>query len=64
LADLRVGDIIATETAVDSPATVSIDGAAAFLAKPGVYQGRRAVRFTAEVPQNADSKSPLPSEKG
>jgi flagellar motor switch protein FliM len=49
LADLRVGDIIATETAVDSPATVSIDGAASFHAKPGVYQGRRAIRLTEAI---------------
>ena len=46
LADLRVGDIIATETAADSPAIVSIEGAAKFRAKPGTYQGRKAVRLT------------------
>jgi flagellar motor switch protein FliM len=57
LADLRVGDIIATETAVDSPATVSIDGAAAFLAKPGVYQGRRAVRLTENLSAETNRRS-------
>lgn len=49
LADLRVGDIIATEAAVDCPAIVLIDGAAKFRATPGVYQGRRAVRLTEAV---------------
>jgi flagellar motor switch protein FliM len=49
LADLRVGDIIATETAADSPATVSIEGSAKFRGKPGVYHGRRAVRLTEEI---------------
>lgn len=43
LAELRVGDIIATETAVNSPALVSIDGECRFHAKPGAYQGRKAV---------------------
>jgi flagellar motor switch protein FliM len=45
LADLRVGDIIVTETPADSPAVVSIDGVGRFLAKPGSYQGRKAVRL-------------------
>ena len=49
LADLRVGDIITTETAADSPATVSIEGAAQFLGKPGTYQGRKAVRLTEPI---------------
>ena len=49
LADLRVGDIITTETAADSPATVSIEGAARFLGKPGTYQGRKAVRLTEPI---------------
>jgi flagellar motor switch protein FliM len=49
LADLRVGDIIATETAADAPAAVSIAGSAKFRAKPGAYQGRRAVRLTEAV---------------
>ena len=52
LADLRVGDIIATETAAESPAIVSIEGAAKFCAKPGTYQGRKAVRLT-EAVENA-----------
>ena len=39
LADLRVGDIIVTETPAGSPAVVSIDGVDRFLAKPGSYQG-------------------------
>jgi flagellar motor switch protein FliM len=43
LADLREGDIIATETDVHSLAIVSIDGEGRFYAKPGAYQGRKAV---------------------
>jgi flagellar motor switch protein FliM len=46
LADLRVGDIIATETAADCPAVVSIEGVTRFHAKAGVCQGRKAVRIT------------------
>ena len=49
LADLRPGDIIATETVVDSPVSVSIDGAAQFLGKPGTYQGRKAIRLTEPI---------------
>ena len=49
LADLRVGDIIATETAAGSPAVVSIDDVAQFRAKAGVCQGRKAVRITEAV---------------
>lgn len=49
LADLCVGDIIATETAVDSPAMVSVQGVSKFHAKPGVYQGHKAVRLTETV---------------
>ena len=41
LADLRVGDIIATETAAGSPAVVSIDGVARFHAKAGVCRGKK-----------------------
>jgi flagellar motor switch protein FliM len=58
LADLRVGDIVATETGVDSPAIVSIDGAAEFRAKPGVYQGRKAARLT-EAIESPAAKSAL-----
>ena len=52
LADLRVGDIIATETAADSPAMVSIEGVAKFRAKPGAYQGSRAVRLTEPIEES------------
>ena len=59
LADLRVGDIIATETAADSPVIVSIDGAARFLGKPGTYQGRKAVRLTEAIePPSPDVTPP------
>jgi flagellar motor switch protein FliM len=43
LRGLRVGDIIATDLDVDSPAVVSIDGKPAFQARPGTCHGRRAV---------------------
>jgi flagellar motor switch protein FliM len=52
LADLRVGDIIATETTSGAPATVLIDGVARFRAKAGVCQGQKAaqIRETLEKP--------------
>lgn len=49
LADLQAGDIIVTETPAESPAVVSIDGVERFLAKPGSYQGRKAVRLVKTV---------------
>jgi flagellar motor switch protein FliM len=49
LADLRPGDIITTETAADSAAVVSIEGLARFRAKPGVYQGRKAICITEPI---------------
>jgi flagellar motor switch protein FliM len=49
LAGLQVGDIIATEMGVDAPAVVSIGGEAKFHAKPGVCQGRKAVRLTKAI---------------
>ena len=61
LADLRVGDIIATETAADSPAIVSIEGRARFRAKPGVYQGRKAVRITEPIEAPAAAPPDQPS---
>jgi flagellar motor switch protein FliM len=56
LADLRPGDIITTETPVGSPAVVSIQGdAKKFHARPGVYQGRKAVCITDPVEEKTDS---------
>ncbi len=49
LADLQVGDIIATETPADRPVKVTIDGDVRFFGKPGTYQGRKAVRLTEPV---------------
>ncbi len=46
LGSLRVGDIIVTETAADSPAVVSIDGEPQFCGKPGASQGRKAVALS------------------
>jgi flagellar motor switch protein FliM len=55
LADLRVGDIIATETAIDSPVIVTMDGTDRFLGKAGVYQGRKAVRLTEAIEKSSVS---------
>ena len=58
LADLRVGDVIATETAVGTPAVISIDGETRKLhAQPGVYRGRKAVRII------DPTESPAPTEQ-
>jgi flagellar motor switch protein FliM len=43
LQNLRVGDIIVTETATDSPAVVSIDGEPKCRARAGTCEGRKAV---------------------
>jgi flagellar motor switch protein FliM len=43
LHSLQVGDIIATETSVDAPAIVLIDGRPKFQGKPGSCHGRKAV---------------------
>jgi flagellar motor switch protein FliM len=43
LADLRVGDIITTDTSVQSPLVVSVDGIPRFHARPGAFKGRRAL---------------------
>jgi flagellar motor switch protein FliM len=58
LADLCVGDVIATETATDSPATVSVDGVPRFLAKPGTYQGRRAVVLLEQFSNEPEEHKP------
>jgi flagellar motor switch protein FliM len=58
LADLRVGDIIATETDVNAPVLVSIDGVARFGGKPGVYQGRKAVRLTEAIENPPPKQQP------
>jgi flagellar motor switch protein FliM len=63
LADLRVGDIIATETAADSLASVSIEGATKFRAKPGTYQGRKAIRLT-ETIENPKGDGKEENEEG
>ncbi|HEV3020982.1 MAG TPA: FliM/FliN family flagellar motor switch protein [Pirellulales bacterium] len=42
---LGVGDIITTETHFESPLVVEVDGVARFHARPGLYKGRKALRF-------------------
>jgi flagellar motor switch protein FliM len=49
LEGLRLGDIIATETAVGTPAVVSIAGEPKFRGQPGVCQGHNAVRLTESI---------------
>jgi flagellar motor switch protein FliM len=46
---LRVGDIITTEHHADSPLRVFVSGQPKFLARPGVYQGHKAVRLEQAV---------------
>lgn len=57
LADLRVGDIIATETPIGSPAMVLLDGDMQFRGTPGVFRGRRAVRLTDAVAESEGTAS-------
>jgi flagellar motor switch protein FliM len=45
LADLAIGDIITTDTPIDAPLTIRIDGAAALKVRPGARAGRKAVRI-------------------
>lgn len=45
LKSLQVGDVIATDTAVGSTAVVSVDGQPRFLARPGIFEGRKAVQI-------------------
>jgi flagellar motor switch protein FliM len=54
LASLRVGDIIATETAADAPAIVSIDGKPRFHASAGLCEGRKAIRLLEPITEPAD----------
>ncbi len=55
LADLRPGDVISTETPLDAPATVAINGEARFRAKPGVFHGRKAALLVEEIQHNDDA---------
>ena len=50
LANLRIGDVIATETDTRSPMTVCVDGTAAFLGHPGAIDGRKAIRIDRAAP--------------
>ena len=43
LLELEVGDVITTDHDADGPLTVSVAGAPKFLAKPGVFKGRKAI---------------------
>jgi len=53
LRNLRVGDIIATETDADSAAIASIDGEPKFRVKPGAYDGRKAVVLSEGIGDSA-----------
>ncbi|MEN6451823.1 MAG: FliM/FliN family flagellar motor switch protein [Thermoguttaceae bacterium] len=56
LRSLRIGDIIATETAAGAPAVMSVGGRPAFLARPGVYEGRMAVCIAEAIPSATAEK--------
>jgi flagellar motor switch protein FliM len=56
LGGLRVGDIIVTETAADTPAVVSIAGTPGFRGKPGASQGRKAVVLSLPDPEAASQE--------
>jgi flagellar motor switch protein FliM len=45
LVGLAVGDLITTETCLQNPLSVMIDGVAHFQAWPGAFQGRKAIRI-------------------
>ena len=47
LLQLRVGDIIATECDTRQPLDVAVEGVSKYLARPGVYKGRKAVEIVA-----------------
>jgi flagellar motor switch protein FliM len=46
---LRVGDIIATETDVRKPLSVSIEGRPKFHAAPGAYKGHKAIQVVGAI---------------
>ncbi len=49
LADLRIGDIITTEHRIDNPLTVTVDGVPKYLARPGAFEGNKAICIEGEV---------------
>jgi flagellar motor switch protein FliM len=57
--ELRVGDIIASEKDINAPLLVYIEGQPKFLASPGKYKGRNAIRIQAGFQPN-DIRVTLP----
>jgi flagellar motor switch protein FliM len=57
--ELRVGDIIASEKDINAPLLVYIEGQPKFLASPGKYKGRKAIRIQAGFQPN-DVRVTLP----
>ncbi len=53
LFQLRVGDIIATEHETHVPLEVAVAGSPKFLARPGVYKGRKAIEIVGIIEQPA-----------
>ena len=49
LIGLRVGDIITTETSIDSPLVITVDGQPRFHARPGAYRGCKAVSIEEQI---------------
>jgi flagellar motor switch protein FliM len=64
LAELRVGDLIDTETPLGSSVVVRIDGTAKYRARPGVHRGRKAVVISETIDDDQPplAGGPLPVE--
>jgi flagellar motor switch protein FliM len=58
LAGLGIGDILATDTSVASPLTLSLDGVPRFLGRPGAFQGRKAIQIEAAIDESAAQETP------
>jgi flagellar motor switch protein FliM len=49
VANLRVGDVIATDTSADAPFTVRVEGVERFRARPGVLEDHKAIRIEGPI---------------
>lgn len=49
LHSLRIGDVIATNHSVEAPLFVTVENQPRYVGRPGVVQGRRAIRIEAEL---------------
>jgi len=65
LLSLRIGDVITTNHPVEAPLFVTADGQKQWLGRPGVVQGRRAIRIEQAIveepgPENAEDHGSRP----